>query len=126
MTSSSIVIHYTDLYPAPIASPNAAAQLNNINLLMNGDGETGLRALSTNVTHPSIWSYVGTITQIAYNNPAYGALTPATPGPSDRGYCYFCGMSSTITTMSQSIDLFSYATDIASGNVSFNLSAWLG
>ncbi|CAF4739775.1 unnamed protein product, partial [Rotaria sp. Silwood1] len=126
MTSSSILINYTNIYPAPVASPNAEAQLYGVNLLMNGDGETGPCAMLINVTHPTIWSYVGTITQIAYNNSAYGALTPTTPGPSDRGRCYFCGMSSAVTTMSQSIDLFSYVTDIASGNVSFNLSAWLG
>ncbi|CAF3797665.1 unnamed protein product [Rotaria sp. Silwood1] len=93
---------------------------------MNGDSETGPCTQAANVTHPILWSYVGTITQIAYNNSVYGALTPTSLGPSDRGYCYFCGMSSAVTTMSQSIDLFPYVTDIVSGNVSFNLSAWLG
>ncbi|CAF3833806.1 unnamed protein product [Rotaria sordida] len=126
MTSSSIVINYTNIYPAPVASPNAAAQLYGVNLLMNEDGETGPCALSTTVTPPTLWSYVDIITQITYNNSDYGALTPTTPGPSNRGNCYFCGMSSPITTMSQSIDLSPYMTAIDSGNVSFHLSAWLG
>ncbi|CAF4171922.1 unnamed protein product [Rotaria sp. Silwood2] len=126
ITNSSILINYTNVYPAPVASPNAAAQLYSVNLLMNGDGETGPCAMSINVTHPTVWSYVGTITQISYNDYEYGALDPTSPGPSDRGNCYFCGMFDAVTTMSQSIDLFPYATAIASGNVSFNLSAWLG
>ncbi|CAF5196834.1 unnamed protein product, partial [Rotaria magnacalcarata] len=85
-----------------------------VNLLMNGDGETGSCTQSNNITHPTLWSYVGNISQVAYNasgtNPS---LSSTSSGPSHA------------ITMSQSIDLFPYITVIASGNVSFNLSVWL-
>ena len=45
---------------------------------------------------------------------------------SDRGRCFFYGGLAGDSAMSQSIDLNSYLSVINSGNVSFNLSAWLG
>ncbi|CAM4785268.1 unnamed protein product [Rotaria magnacalcarata] len=114
MRSPSIIINYNNTYLAPVTSPNTAAQLYGVNLLMNGDGETGSCTQSNNITHPTLWSYVGNISQVAYNasgtNPS---LSSTSPGPSHA------------ITMSQSIDLFPYITVIASGNVSFNLSVWL-
>lgn len=51
---------------------------------------------------------------------------PVFSPPSNRGLCYFVGMFSVTTTMSQTIDLVVYRSAIDSGNVSLNLSAWLG
>ncbi|CAF4260602.1 unnamed protein product, partial [Rotaria magnacalcarata] len=82
MRSPSIIINYNNTYLAPVTSPNTAAQLYGVNLLMNGDGETGSCTQSNNITHPTLWSYVGNISQVAYNasgtNPS---LSSTSPGP---------------------------------------------
>jgi hypothetical protein len=48
---------------------------------MNGDGETGPCEMGSGVTHPTGWSYVGTITQMSYNDTQYGSQFYSTPGP---------------------------------------------
>lgn len=40
----------------------------NVNMLVNGDAETGLCATDGNVTSPTGWTTNGDLTQIAYNN----------------------------------------------------------
>ena len=52
-----------------------------MNLLMNGDGESGQCELRGSVTHPTGWSYSGNITQISYNDTVYGSQFYSTPGP---------------------------------------------
>ena len=53
----------------------------NINLITNGDGETGPCEGSGGDTPPTGWDYIETITQIAYSNLAYGDVGPTDPGP---------------------------------------------
>jgi hypothetical protein len=53
----------------------------NINLLTNGDAETGLCETGENVTHPTGWHYNGSITQVSYNASYYGSLSYTDPGP---------------------------------------------
>jgi hypothetical protein len=52
-----------------------------VNLVTNGDAETGPCQNNSGVTHPTGWTYNGTITQVSYNNPIYGDLTATSPGP---------------------------------------------
>ena len=50
------------------------------NLIKNGDGETGPCQPEYNITHPTDWSYVGSITQASYSCPDC-AQSLSTPGP---------------------------------------------
>jgi hypothetical protein len=52
-----------------------------VNLIVNGDGETGPCEYSSGVTHPTGWLYDGLVTQMAYNNTVYGSLYDWSPGP---------------------------------------------
>ncbi|CAF1682960.1 unnamed protein product, partial [Adineta ricciae] len=100
----------------------------NNNLLINGDGETGPCETGGGVTPPTGWNYNGTITQISYNNPTYGVLTPSDPGPSNRGNCYFFGQVSNVTSMWQTVNVTHTVDPVLIDNsvVKFNLSAWIG
>lgn len=49
--------------------------------MKNGDGETGPCATSGVVVPPTMWSYNGSVTQIAYMNLGYTAFDLNTPGP---------------------------------------------
>ncbi|CAF0939371.1 unnamed protein product [Didymodactylos carnosus] len=49
-----------------------------------------------------------------------------TPGPTNRGCCYFFGQKSTVTSMSQMLNVSTYASAIDTYNVIYNLSAWMG
>jgi hypothetical protein len=53
----------------------------NVNLVINGDAETGPCQNGTNVTHPTEWNYNGTITQVSYNANFSGSLSSSDPGP---------------------------------------------
>ena len=53
----------------------------NKNFIINGDAESGPCEIASYVTHPTIWSYDGPITQIYYNNTDIGGLTISSPGP---------------------------------------------
>ncbi|UJR12544.1 hypothetical protein I4U23_016720 [Adineta vaga] len=99
-----------------------------INLVINGDAETGSCQTTDGATSPTGWSFSGPITQIIYNNPTGGCLASTVPGPNDRGNCYFYGQLSGSTSMWQTIDLTNKIHSILIDNqtVQFNLSAWLG
>ncbi|CAF1249048.1 unnamed protein product [Adineta steineri] len=100
----------------------------NINLVTNGDAETGSCQVSGGVTSPVGWNYNGPITQVIYNNPTSGCMASSDPGPSDRGQCYFYGQQSTSTSMWQTINLINEVSPLLIDNqsVKFNLSAWIG
>jgi hypothetical protein len=42
-----------------------------INLMINGDAETGPCATDSNVMHPTGWNYEGPVTQISYTAPSF-------------------------------------------------------
>ena len=52
-----------------------------MNVVTNGDAETGSCEMLNGVTHPTAWNYVGLMTQISYNNTDYGTLSYDTIGP---------------------------------------------
>jgi hypothetical protein len=53
----------------------------NINVVTNGDAESGACETGSGVTHPTGWNYNGTITQIYYNNTANVGYSTSIPGP---------------------------------------------
>lgn len=59
----------------------ASKGLFNVNIINNGDGETGACQTSNRVTSPSGWSVSGTVTQTTYGNTQISYQTSTTPGP---------------------------------------------
>lgn len=53
----------------------------NVNLLVNGDAETGPCATNKSIVHPTGWNYNGSVTQINYNNTSNTGTTPTMPSP---------------------------------------------
>jgi len=58
-------------------------------MVINGDAETGPCALIMETVSPTIWNYNGNVTQINYNNPAMGTLSPTSQGPRYRKLTIF-------------------------------------
>jgi len=52
-----------------------------VNLVVNGDGETGPCEASNNITHPTGWNFNGAVTQMLYDNAQYGTLFLTSLGP---------------------------------------------
>lgn len=52
-----------------------------MNVIQNGDGETGSCQSSNGVTTPTGWSVSGTMTQVVYGNSLISFQTLSTPGP---------------------------------------------
>ncbi|CAF3957502.1 unnamed protein product [Rotaria sp. Silwood2] len=59
---------------------SAPSSVFNINLLINGDAETGPCGTTDAITPPTNWDYSGTVFQIFYNS-IDGTLTPSSLGP---------------------------------------------
>lgn len=53
----------------------------NVNLISNGNAETGPCDTNGNVMPPTGWNYNGTITQIYYNSTVSSGLTPISTRP---------------------------------------------
>ena len=51
----------------------------NLDMLINGDAETGACATDSSITRPVGWSYDGDITQLAYNNSIIYSRTSTIP-----------------------------------------------
>ncbi|CAF1348762.1 unnamed protein product [Didymodactylos carnosus] len=80
---------FSNVFPAPIIS--TAAQTGDdlvgtygVNLIINGDGETGPCETGGGTTHPSFWTYNGTITQVQYGNLQWADQNWTSPGPRGR------------------------------------------
>jgi len=95
------------------------------NLLNNHGAEAGPGGSGQVVPIPG-WS----VTEGSFTVAAYGAtpalLDVADPGPSDRGQNYFTGGSSGVATAEQRFNLFPLAASIDAGNLTAQLSGWLG
>lgn len=95
------------------------------NLLNNHDAEAGPGGSGQVVPIPG-WS----VTEGLFTVAAYGA-TPETlqlgdPGPADRAANYFTGGGSDTSVAEQRFNLFPLASRIDAGEISFDLSGWLG
>ena len=98
------------------------------NLVFNGDAEYN-RGFNSNSTqqYAAGWDDPGPggITLVNYLA-GNGFPSPADPGPANRGNNFFSGGTNAVSTMTQRIDVSNLASAIDSGNLDFNLSAWLG
>ncbi len=105
---------------APTAQPVAALDTN---LVFNGDGE--LERGMTPGYDASVpgWVDNGSMTTWIYNIPTY--LQQTDPGPNERGGNYFGGGSSD-SSMHQNIDLSGISAEVATGGLTFSLTAYLG
>ena len=116
----------------------------NINVVRNGDAETGPCSVSGELPGPSIWKYNGNVTQLSYSDPVTISQRVTSPGPryrkpiifhaynvlffSDRGNCYFCGGYGAVSSMWQTVNLSHYIDLYYIDNqiAKYNLSAWIG
>lgn len=109
----------------PTARPVAAL---GENLVYNGDAEDD-RGFDSSALDQAISAWMdpgpGGFTVLRYGAPE-GFPGPGAPGPEDRGTNMFCAGSSAQSAMAQMIDLVPLASEIASGTVGYELSAWLG
>jgi hypothetical protein len=116
--------------PAP-ETPAPAAQSGNPNLIVNGAAEIGdgsFDGIAAN-TVPG-WTVTGLLNEVQYGasdgQGVGGWPTPTTPGPSDRGHNFFAGGGGGVSTGTQTIDVSKAEGDINQGNVTYDLSGWLG
>ncbi|MCH9710156.1 MAG: hypothetical protein K0U69_11695 [Actinomycetia bacterium] len=128
------------------ASQQANAQLavaQSPNLLVNPGAEVGDASLSGNsaVSIPG-WKVTGTPTAIPYgalrnswplglsfplpNLPSFMGYPKAHSGPPDGGAQMFGGGNVADSQLTQIVDLSAAAADIDAGEVTYNLSGWLG
>ena len=116
--------------PAP-ETPAPAKTSGDPNLIVNGGAEIGdgsFDGIAAN-TLPG-WAVTGLMNEVQYGasdgQGVGGWPTPATPGPADRGSNFFGGGGGGVSTATQTIDVSKAEGDINQGNVSYDLSGWLG
>ncbi|MEK7216885.1 MAG: hypothetical protein AAB289_14965, partial [Chloroflexota bacterium] len=98
-----------------------------INLIVNGDAETGATATNaTDVQRPTGWVVSGGLTQVQYGS-AGGFPTALDPGPANRGRGLFAGGPAGLNaTGTQVIDLAGDVAAIDRSGLGFTLSGYLG
>jgi uncharacterized protein (TIGR03437 family) len=97
------------------------------NLVVNGGAETGPGvALPATTLYVPGWSTANRTSAAPYGGTGWIAVTSA--GPPDRGVNLFCGGGGNLSdsTMSQDIDVSPAASLTDSGQVMYQVSAWLG
>jgi hypothetical protein len=96
---------------------------NSSNLLVNGDGEAG--------TCTADWSAVNTVPgwTVTQGNPStvcYSISSFSTPGNASGGSAFIADGPYGDSALRQNVDVSSAASAIDGGNVTFNVSGWLG
>lgn len=117
MTTSSTLLRACSALCLAAAALGAQAASYNTNLIVNGDAEQGFAGWT---------AYDG---YAAFSSVAYGSnwVLPTQPGPVDRGSKLFVGGSGVATALGyQILDLSGNASAIATGQVSYDLSGFLG
>jgi hypothetical protein len=96
------------------------------NLIVNGDAEANVgNNDGSQIPVVTGWNPTGQFTVITYNNPN-GFPINSDPGPAIRGNNFFGGGYASTSTASQIITLSPGFTEIDAGDVTFDLSAFLG
>jgi hypothetical protein len=110
------------------APEGGSGGLSTDNLIQNAGAEASMGSTDgTLVTAPiPDWTTTGEGNVVQYG--ASGGFPATTdPGPTDRGTNFFGGgPNDALSTFTQTIDLTTYSADIAKGNVTYSLSAYLG
>jgi hypothetical protein len=118
--------------PTVIASTNLVGP----NLITNGDAETGPGSPDDGslVTIPG-WIRVGSLNVMNYQSSASSYITTTDPGPTNRGKHYFyggteanspTGTTNTATGLLQALNVSAASPLLATNQVKFTLSAYLG
>ena len=103
---------------------NDPTTVQSINLLANGDAESGPSAVrGASTLYVPAWSTIENTSVCPYGGTNWIATTD--PGPTDRGVNLFCG-GTTNATMYQDVDVSAAATLTDAGKVTYTVSAWLG
>jgi uncharacterized protein (TIGR03437 family) len=96
------------------------------NLIVNGDAEAGPGSINGDTLTTSIpgWTASGSpnVVQYAIDD----RLGKTSIGPVNRGANYFAGLNTAKGVLTQKIDVSAAASAIDAGNVSFDVSAYLG
>lgn len=139
LAAAALLVLSTDTAPASAADP---VQIQSPNLLVNPGGELGDPSLSgySSVTMPG-WTVTGTPTVIKYGTrvrlpsplaspgptlPAALGFLRSNNGPPDGGVQFLGGGNVATSTLTQTVDLSSAASEIDTGTVPYALSGWLG
>jgi hypothetical protein len=129
-SSNAVPVPALPQLPAP-ETPAPAQQSGNPNLIVNGNAETGegsYDGIAAN-TVPG-WTVTGLLNEVQYGasdgQGVGGWPTPSAPGPADRGQNFFAGGGGGVSTGTQTIDVSKAEGDINQGNVTYDLSGWLG
>jgi hypothetical protein len=103
----------------------ASQPITGTNLIVNGDGESGVGSGDGSAVAVPGWTVTGSATAIQYG--ASGGYPVSTdPGPTSRGLNFFGGGYDNPSVLTQTVSLAAYSTAIDSGKVAFALGAYLG
>ena len=96
------------------------------NLIANGGAESGAGSSDGSVVAVPSWITTSNFTVVIYGAPG-GFPAAASPGPPDRGLNFFAGGPTNAgSTASQTIDTTADAAQIDAGQITFDLSGYLG
>jgi hypothetical protein len=125
-TTSKVALLVGSILGLSIISANPAGAVTfGSNLIVNGDAESGTGSATGAVVPVPNWTTVGNFTVVTYANSS-GFPVATDPGPASRGNNFFAGGNSASSSASQTISLSPSFSAIDAGNVSFNLSGFLG
>jgi len=95
------------------------------NLIVNGNAEAAVGSTDGAPVNTPAWTSTGEATAIEYGASGYPPST--VPGPADRGANFLAGgQNDSSSSLSQTIDVSSYASAIDAGRVTYVLSGYLG
>ncbi|MFG3410473.1 phosphoesterase [Streptomyces sp. NPDC048142] len=94
-----------------------------MNLVVNGDAESGAGGTATPVGSVTGWSIRQGAPSLVNYSLGGGYPTPSTPGPGNRGSRFFSGGNSPVTELVQDIAI---PADVDGGSVRYALAGWLG
>jgi hypothetical protein len=95
-----------------------------VNLLVNGNAESGPASSTADHVTVPFWTVTGGFTVVPYGAPD-GFPSPS-QGPPDGGNQFFAGGNADLSTALQDINVAANAADIDAGTVVCDFSAWLG
>lgn len=137
LSSSSVARTVFALSILLLVGQAATAVQLDTNLLVNPDAEAGDASSGapgsemSNLAIPG-WTKNGSMTVIDYSDgagfpfPLTGFPAPSDAGPADRMSCFFAGGYGEWNSISQTIDVSALKARIDRGEISYDLSGWLG
>lgn len=112
-------------YAVFIFATRALAAPYGVNLLVNGNAESGPASTGGPVASIPGWTVTGGATVVTYGAPG-GFPTSSDPGPPDRLNAFFAGGNTASSSLAQSVDVSANGSDIDTGQVVCDIEAWLG